>query len=111
MVFCCVQHVDIEWDKVVSSAHLLFNVYDVLDGSVLRCTGCGIASVSLFVSNMLSLDASKMFPACICFFNFYNVGDEFLLLCSDSGIASVPSIVSNTLTLDRSKLFSMRICC
>ena len=44
------------------------NVYDVLDGFMLRCTGSGTGSLSLFVRNMLSLDGSKMFPACICLF-------------------------------------------
>ena len=38
------------------------NFYDVVDISVLRCTGSGIGSVSLFVSNMLTLDGSKLLP-------------------------------------------------
>ena len=65
----------------LSAVRICFcNVYDVLDGSVLRCTGCGIASVSLFVSNMLSLDGSKMFPACICLFLISRGGWIFVAL-------------------------------
>ena len=75
----CQQHIDIGWAKVVSSVHLLFNFYDVGDGFLLRCTGSGIGSVSLFVSSMLTLDGSKLFPVCICFFEFYAVVDRFLL--------------------------------
>ena len=33
---------------------------------LLRYTGSGIGSVSLFVSNMLSLDGSKLLLVCIC---------------------------------------------
>ena len=58
-----------------------FNFYDVMDGFLLRCTGSGIGSVSLFVSSMLTLDGSKLFPVCICFFEFYAVVDR-LLLCA-----------------------------
>ena len=43
---------------------LLVNVYDVVDGSMLRCTGSGIGSVSLFVSSMLTLDGSKLLSVC-----------------------------------------------
>ena len=46
----------------------LFNFYDVVDGFLLRCRVSGIGSVSLFVSNMLTLDGSELFPLCICFF-------------------------------------------
>ena len=66
-VVVCQQHVDIGWVKVVSSVHLVFNFSDVVDGLLLRCTGSGIGSVSLFVGSILTLDGSKLFPACICF--------------------------------------------
>ena len=42
--------------------------YDVVDGFLLRCRVSGIGSASLFVSNMLTLDGSELFPVCICFF-------------------------------------------
>ena len=34
------------------------------------------------VSNVLTLDGSKLFPQCTCFFNFYDVVDGFLLRCT-----------------------------
>ena len=37
------------------------------DGSLLRCRVSGIGSVSLFVSNMLTLDGQELFPVRICF--------------------------------------------
>ena len=55
------------------------NFHDVVDGFLLRCTGSGIGSGSLFVSSMLTLDGSKLFPVCIRFFEFYAVVDRFLL--------------------------------
>ena len=45
-----------------------FYFYDVVDGFLLRCRVSGIGSASLFVSNMLTLDGSELFPVCICFF-------------------------------------------
>ena len=44
-----------------------FNFYDVVDGSLLRCRVSGIRSVSLHVSNMLTLDGQELFPVRICF--------------------------------------------
>ena len=52
----------------ISSVHLFVNFYDVVDGFLLRCRVSGIGYVSLFVSNMLTLDGSELFPVCICFF-------------------------------------------
>ena len=106
----CRQHVDIGGVKVVSSAHLLFNFYDVVDGLLLRCSGSGIGSVWLIVSNTLTLEGRKLFPVCICFFNFYDVGDGFLLRCGGSGIGTVTVFVSSMLTLDGSELFPVCIC-
>ena len=48
------------------SVHLLFNFCDVMNGFVLCCTGIAIKSVSLFISNMLILDGSKLYAVCIC---------------------------------------------
>ena len=48
------------------SVHLLFNFCDVMNGFVLCCTGIAIRSVSLFISNMLTLDGSKLYAVCIC---------------------------------------------
>ena len=62
------------------------------------------------VSNVLTLNGSKLFLVCICFFNFYDVVDGLLLRCSGSGIGSVWLIVSNTLTLDGGKLLPVCIC-
>ena len=39
----------------------------MVDGSLLRCRVSGIGSVSLFVSNMLTLDGQELFPVRICF--------------------------------------------
>ena len=83
-----------------------FNFYDVVDRSMLRCTGTGIRSVSLFVRNMLTSDVSKLFPVCNHLFNFYDVADGSWLRWSGSSIGSVSLIVSNTLTLDGSKFLS-----
>ena len=66
-VAVCQQHVDIGWVKVVSSVHSLFDFFFVMDGLWMRCTGSGIGSVSLFISNILTLDGSKLFPVCIRF--------------------------------------------
>ena len=52
----------------ISSVHLFVNFYDVVDGFLLRCRVSGIGSVSLFVSNMLTLHGSELFPVCISFF-------------------------------------------
>ena len=52
----CQQHADIGWVRVVSSVHLLFNLSDVEDALLLRCTDSGIRTVSSFMSNMLTLD-------------------------------------------------------
>ena len=45
------------------------NFYDVGDELLLllRWEGSGIGSVSLFVSNMLTLDGQELFPVRICF--------------------------------------------
>ena len=48
-------------------------VYEVVDGCFLRCTSSGIGSVSSLVSNMLTLDGSKMFAVCICFCNSFEL--------------------------------------
>ena len=60
------QYVDTGWVKVVSRVHLLgrvkvvpsalvfFNLCDVEDGFLLRCSGRGIASVTCIVSNTLT---------------------------------------------------------
>ena len=40
----------------------LFNFYHAVDGFWLRCSGSGIGSVSLIVSNKLTLDGSKLLP-------------------------------------------------
>ena len=39
----------------------------MVDGSLVRCRVSGIGSVSLFVSNMLTLDGQELFPVLICF--------------------------------------------
>ena len=39
----------------------------MVDGSLLRCRVSGIGSVSLLVSNMLTLDGQELFPVRICF--------------------------------------------
>ena len=75
----CQQRVDIGCVEVVSSMHLLFSFYDVMDGFLLRCKGSGIRSVSLFVSSMLTLDGSKLVPVRLDFFELYVVVDGFLL--------------------------------
>ena len=67
----------LDGSKLLPVCICFVNFYDMVDGSMLRCTGSGIGSVSLFVSNMLTLDGSKLFPVCICFFNFYDVGMIF----------------------------------
>ena len=82
------------------------NFYDVVDGSMFRCTGSSIRSVSLFVRNMWTSDGSELFPASTYLFNFYVVVDGAWLRFSGSGIGSVSLIVSNTFTLDGSKFLS-----
>ena len=100
----------LDGSKLLPVCICFVNFYDVVDGSMLRCTGSGIGSVSLFVRNVLTSDGSKLFPVCIYLFNFYHAVDRFWLRCSGSGIVSASLIVSNKLTLDGSKLFSVCIC-
>ena len=45
----------------------------VIHGRLLRSTGRGIGSVSLFMSNMLTSDGPKFCPVRICFFVFNDV--------------------------------------
>ena len=58
----------LDGSKLLPVCICFVNFYDMVDGSMLRCTGSGIGCVSLFVSNMLTLDGSELFPVCICFF-------------------------------------------
>ena len=88
----------------------LLNYYDVVDGSMLRCTGSGIGFVSLFVRKVLTSDGSKLFPVCIDLLNFNHAVDGYWLRCSGRGIGLVSLIVSNKLKLDGSKLFPVCIC-
>ena len=41
-----------------------------------------MGSVSLFISNMLTLDGSNLCPVSFAFLNFYDVVDGFLLRCT-----------------------------
>ena len=48
-------------------AFAFFNFYGVGDGFLLRCGGSATGTVTVFVSSMLTLDGSELFPVCICF--------------------------------------------
>ena len=95
--------------KLLPAYVCILNVYDVVDGLLLRCSGSGIGSVGsvwLIGSNTLTLDGRKLFRVRICFFvHVYDAVDGFLLRCTGSGIGSVSLFVSSTLALDGSKLF------
>ena len=56
------------------------NFYDVGDELLLRWEGSGIGSVSLFVSNMLTLDGSKLVFGVHLLVNSYDVVDGVVLL-------------------------------
>ena len=47
--------------KCFQRAFVFFNFYHVVDGFLLHCSDSGIASVPSIVSNMLTLDRSKLF--------------------------------------------------
>ena len=48
----------LDGSKLLSVCICFVNFYDVVDGSMLRCTGSGIGSASLFVRNVLTSDGS-----------------------------------------------------
>ena len=63
--------------KLFPACICFFNFYDVVDGLLLRCSGSGIGSVRLIVSNTLTLDGGKLFPVCICFLTSMTWGMDF----------------------------------